>query len=135
MWAGVETARSRVALGSRVMAEASPPDANGSNGSTDIYVATYHDTPDRSLARARIALRRRQRDGTGLWEAMIGGETVEAPGGPASLPEELARRLTAPLRNRQLVEVVRLRNGAADVALMEGQRVLRTYRSLSSALR
>ena len=117
------------------MAEASPPDTNGSNGSTDIYVATYHDTPDRSLARARIALRRRQRDGTGLWEAMIGGETVEAPGGPASLPEELARRLTAPLRNRQLVEVVRLRNGAADVALMEGQRVLRTYRSLSSALR
>lgn len=104
------------------------------NGSTDIYVATYHDTPDRSLARARIALRRRQRDGTGLWEATIGGETVEAPGGPASLPEELARRLTAPLHNRQLVEVVRLRNGTADVALMEGQHVLRTYGSLASAL-
>jgi CHAD domain-containing protein len=114
------------------MAEVVSPDANGS---ADVYVATYHDTPDRRLARARIALRRRLRDGTGLWEAEIGGETVAAPGGPAALPEELARRLTAPLRNRELVEVVRLRNGEEDVALMEGQRVLKTYGSLASALR
>src|ERR687898_1260704 len=109
-------------------------DANA-NGSTDVYVATYHDTPDRRLARAQIALRRRLRNGTGLWEAEIGGETVAAPGGPATLPDELARRLTAPLRNRELVEVLRLRNGRDDVALMEGQRVLRSYGSLASALR
>ena len=105
------------------------------NGSTDVYVATYHDTPDRRLARAQIALRRRLRNGTGLWEAEIGGETVAAPGGPATLPDELARRLTAPLRNRELVEVVRLRNGRDDVALMEGQHVLQSYGSLASALR
>ncbi len=68
-------------------------------------------------------------------KAEIGGEVVAAPGGPASLPEELARRLTAPLRNGELVEVVRLRTGADDVALLAGQHVLRSYSDLSAALR
>jgi CHAD domain-containing protein len=108
----------------------------GTDGnSSDVFVATYHDTPDRRLARARIALRRSLRNGTGLWEAEIGGEVVAAPGGPASLPDELAGRLTAPLRNRELVEVVRLRSGADDVALLEGQHVLRSYSTLAKALR
>jgi CHAD domain-containing protein len=106
-----------------------------SNGGTDVFVATYHDTAERHLARAHIALRRRLRNGTGLWEAEIGGEVLSAPGGPATLPEELARRLTAPLRNRKLEEVVRLRTGSEDVALLEGQHVLRSYDTLDSALR
>jgi CHAD domain-containing protein len=110
-------------------------DDTSSNGSAEVFVATYHDTPDRRLARAQIALRRRLHNGTGLWEAEIGGEMVAAPGGPASLPEELARRLTAPLRNGELVEVVRLRTGTDDVALLEGQHVIRSYSDLSSALR
>jgi CHAD domain-containing protein len=107
----------------------------GNGNSSDVFVATYHDTPDRRLARAHIALRRSLRNGTGLWEAEIGGEVVAAPGGPVSLPEELANRLTAPLRNRELVEVVRLRSGADDVALLEGQHVLRSYSTLAKALR
>ena len=106
-----------------------------SNGGADVFVATYHDTADRHLARAHIALRRRLRNGTGLWEAEIGGEILSAPGGPATLPEELARRLTAPLRNRKLEEIVRLRTGTEDVALLEGQHVLRSYENLDSALR
>ena len=105
------------------------------NGAPDVFVATYHDTADRRLARAHIALRRRQRNGTGLWEAEIGGEVLSAPGGPATLPAELALRLTAPLRNRKLEEVVRLRTGTEDVALLEGQHVLRSYATLDSALR
>jgi CHAD domain-containing protein len=105
-----------------------------SNGAADVFVATYHDTADRRLARAKIALRRRLHNGTGLWEAKIGKELISAPGGPNSLPEELARRLTAPLRNRQLLEVVRLRTGTKDVAELEGQHVLRSYRTLDSAL-
>jgi CHAD domain-containing protein len=95
----------------------------------------YHDTPDRRLARAQIALRRSLRNGAGLWEAEIGGEVVAAKGGPAALPDELAARLTAPLRNRELVEVARLRIGSGDVALLEGQRVLRSYPTLDRALR
>jgi CHAD domain-containing protein len=105
------------------------------NGGADVFVATYHDTADRRLARAHIALRRRLRNGTGLWEAEIGGEVLSAPGGPTTLPEELARRLTAPLRNRKLEEVVRLRTGTEDVALLEGQHVLRSYENLNTALR
>ena len=105
------------------------------NGASDVFVATYHDTADRRLARAHIALRRRLRNGTGLWEAEIGGEVLSAPGGPATLPEELAQRLTAPLRNRKLEEVVRLRTGTEDVALLEGQHVLRSYATLERALR
>jgi CHAD domain-containing protein len=110
-------------------------DDTSSNGAADVFVATYHDTPDRRLARAHIALRRRLRNGTGLWEAEIGGELVSAPGGPAILPEELARRLTAPLRNRELREVVRLRSGTNDVAVLEGQHVLRSFQDLGTALR
>jgi CHAD domain-containing protein len=105
------------------------------NGAPDVFVATYHDTADRRLARADIALRRRLRNGTGLWEAEIGGEVLSAPGGPTTLPEELARRLTAPLRNRKIEEVVRLRTGTEDVALLEGQHVLRSYKNLDKALR
>jgi CHAD domain-containing protein len=103
--------------------------------SPDVFVATYHDTPDRRLAHAQIALRRRLRNGTGLWEAAIGDEVVSAPGGPVTLPDDLAQQLTAPLRNRELVEVVRLRTGADDVAQLEGQHVLRSYENLDAALR
>ncbi|MGZ4372431.1 MAG: CHAD domain-containing protein, partial [Gaiellaceae bacterium] len=110
-------------------------DDTSSNGGPDVFVATYHDTADRHLARAHIALRRRLRNGTGLWEAEIGGEVLSAPGGPATLPEELARRLTAPLRNRKLEKIVRLRTGTEDVALLEGQHVLRSYENLDTALR
>lgn len=105
-----------------------------SNGAQDVFVSTYHDTPDRRLARARITLSRSLRNGAGVWEARIGEETLTAPGGPASLPEELAAKLIAPLRKRELVEIARLRNGENDVALLEGQHVLRTYVDLDVAL-
>jgi len=117
------------------MADEASTIESSDNGSSDVFVATYHDTTDRRLARAQIALRRRLRNGTGLWEAEIGGEVVSALGGPTTLPEDLARRLTAPLRGRKLEEVVRLRTGTKDVALLEGQHVLRSYANLDTALR
>ena len=104
------------------------------NDTDEVFVATYHDTADRRLARARIALRRRLRNGTGVWEAQIGDDVVAAPGGPASLPSELADRLAAPLRSRELLEVARLRTGEEDVALLEGQRVVQSYGDLDAAL-
>lgn len=105
------------------------------NGAGHVFTATYHDTPDRRLARAGISLRRRLENGISLWEADIAGKVVAASGGPLDLPEELARRLRAPLHHAELVEVARLRNGSEDVALLEGQRVLRTFPNLETAVR
>jgi CHAD domain-containing protein len=96
--------------------------------------ATYHDTADRRLARAGITLRRRMVNGVGVWEADVAGRVVSAPGGPVELPPRLAKRLRAPLRKAELVEIARLREGEADVALLEGQHVVRTYPDLGHAL-
>src|SRR5438093_1458733 len=93
------------------------------NGDAHLFTATYHDTPDGRLARA------------GIWEAKIAGTVVAVSGGPAGVPDELARRLQAPLRQGELVEVARLRNGGNDVALLEGQRVVRTFPDLDTAVR
>src|SRR5262249_31493176 len=100
-----------------------------------VFTATYHDTRDRRLARAGITLRRRMENGVGTWEAQIAETVVSAPGGPADLPETLMRRLRAPLHAAELVEVAKLRNGTGDVALLEGQRVVRTFPDLDTAVR
>jgi CHAD domain-containing protein len=102
------------------------------NGSPSI--STYHDTPDRRLARAGITLRRRMLNGVGVWEAEVAGKVVSEPGGPAELPDGLARRLHAPLRDSELVEIARLREGTSEVAMLEGQHVMRTYGDLGEAL-
>jgi CHAD domain-containing protein len=105
------------------------------NGAGHVFTATYHDTHDRRLARAGITLRRRMENGVGTWEAQIADVLVAAPGGPADLPETLMRRLRAPLHDSELVEVAKLRSGTGDVALLEGQRVVRTFPDLDTAVR
>jgi len=106
-----------------------------SGNGEQVFTATYHDTDDRRLARAGITLRRRMENGVGIWEAQIARTVVAAPGGPAELPEVLAQRLRAPLHHAELVEVARLRNGSDDVALMEGQHIVRTFPDIDTALR
>jgi CHAD domain-containing protein len=105
------------------------------NGAGQVFPATYHDTRDRRLARAGITLRRRMENGVGTWEAQIADVVVAAPGGPADLPETLMRRLRATLHDSELVEVAKLRSGTGDVALLEGQRVVRTFPDLDTAVR
>jgi CHAD domain-containing protein len=109
--------------------------ATEQNGAKHLFTATYHDTRDRRLARAGITLRRRMENGVGMWEAKIANSIVAAPGGPAELPDVLASRLRAPLNRAELIEVARLRNGADDVALLEGQRVVRTYPDVDTAVK
>jgi CHAD domain-containing protein len=96
--------------------------------------ATYHDTADRRLKRAGITLRRRMVNGVGVWEAEVAGRVVSAPGGPAELPPKLAKRLRAPLRDAEVLEIARLREGDDDVALLEGRHVVRSYPDLGHAL-
>jgi CHAD domain-containing protein len=71
----------------------------------------------------------------GLWEAVIGETVVSGAGGPASPPDEVTRRLRAPLRDAKLEEVVRLRSGTQDVAVLDGQRVVRSFPDLETAVR
>jgi CHAD domain-containing protein len=73
-------------------------------------------------------------NGVGMWEAEVAGRRLSAPGGPAELPSTLAKRLRAPLRDSELVAIARLRESEADVALLEGQHVVRTYPDLVHAL-
>lgn len=101
------------------------------NGS---FTATYHDTPDRTLTRANIALRRRMQNGVGIWEAEIAGHVVAAPGGPVSVPDEIARVLVAPLGGRPIGEIARLRSADDGVALLEGHHRLRSYGDEQEAL-
>ena len=72
-------------------------------------------------------------NGVGLWEMTVAERMLTAPGGPVDLPQELADVLVVPLRGEALVEVARLRT-SGDVALLEGQRVLRRFDDERSAL-
>jgi CHAD domain-containing protein len=108
------------------------------------FTSTYHDTPDRALARSGITLRRRVENRRGLWQLKLpaDGERIEleAPGGPAAPPEELAELLVGVLRGRALEPAAVLRtrregvraraNGRAVadvtldlVAVLDGRRV------------
>ena len=64
-----------------------------------VFTSTYYDSPPRSLARGGITLRRRVENGLSRWQLKIprehGRDELEAPGGPAGPPPELAELLKA----------------------------------------
>jgi CHAD domain-containing protein len=76
-----------------------------------VFSSTYYDTPDVSLARAGITLRRRIENGVGLWQLKLPAEDgrleLEQAGGPI-LPEELTALLTAHIRSASLGPIVEL---------------------------
>src|ERR671936_855008 len=94
-----------------------------------VFRSTYHDTPDRRLARSGVALRRRVENGASTWEV----ELPEAPrqvalaarGGPVQPPETIADLLRAVIRERRLVNVLTVqtrRSGELhdEVSVLEG---------------
>src|SRR6185312_9228202 len=89
------------------------PDLGGEPLEPRIFTSVYHDTSDRSLARAGITLRRRTERGRSVWQLKIpvSGARVELeePGGPAGPPEPLRALLRAHERRAALEPVAELR--------------------------
>lgn len=105
------------------------PELTGDALAGRVFVSTYHDTPNRSLGRAGITLRRRLENGKSLWQLKLpraGKGTVRAEleeaGGPAGPPESLARLLAAHLRHGRLEPVATLRTHRSGVRVREGAR-------------
>jgi CHAD domain-containing protein len=77
------------------------------------FTSTYHDTPDRRLARNGITLRRRVENGVSRWQLKLprpsGRLELEQRGGPARVPAKLAPLLAGVLRGVELEAAATLR--------------------------
>ena len=93
-----------------------------------VFTSTYYDSPPRSLARSGITLRRRVENGLSRWQLKIpredGRDELEAPGGPAGPPPELAKLLKAHARHGKLAPVATLRTHRSGVRVADGERSL-----------
>jgi CHAD domain-containing protein len=115
------------------------PDLGGVPIEPRVFTSVYHDTPDRSLARAGITLRRRTERGLSVWQLKLPSDDarleLEEPGGP-TLPDALRALLQAHVRHNGVLAVAELRTrrhgqlveGAEvtidDVRIMDAQRVI-----------
>jgi len=78
-----------------------------------IFTSSYHDTPDRRLARHGITLRRRLENGVNAWQLKLPREDgrleLEERGGPRAVPKPLARLLVGILHGTKLEAAVTLK--------------------------
>ena len=88
---------------------------------TRVLVSTYHDTDDLRLARGGITLRRREQDGSAVWQLKLpadGGRTeLEWPAGSPVVPERIANLAPAHSRGRPLSAIATLRTTRAGVVV------------------
>jgi CHAD domain-containing protein len=126
------------------------PDLGGEPIEPRLFVSTYHDTPDRHLARFGITLRHRDESGRGAWQLKLPVRSArieaEREGPPDEVPTELAELLTTVLGGRELAPVARLRtrreglrvDGAEvvrdSVAVLDGDGVSATFSELEIEL-
>ena len=119
------------------------PPLEGEELEPRVFTSVYHDTPDRSLARAGITLRRRTERGKSVWQLKLPGDDarleLEEPGGPGGPPEPLAVLLRAHVRRSAVAPIAELRtrrhgqlvDGAEvtidEVKVMDAQRVLSEF--------
>jgi CHAD domain-containing protein len=123
------------------------PDLGGEPLEPRVFTSIYHDTADRSLARAGITLRRRTERGRSLWQLKLPAGNarleLEEMGGPAGAPKSIAQLLVAHLRHGPVAPVAELRtrrhgalvarNGSTaevtidDVSVMDALRVVEEF--------
>jgi CHAD domain-containing protein len=100
------------------------PDLAGSPLQPRVFTSTYYDTPEHRLAAVGITLRRRVENGRGLWQLKLPEGTarreIEAPGGPAKPPAEIADLLPALTRGRDLAPVAKLKTRREGVLVSDG---------------
>jgi CHAD domain-containing protein len=96
------------------------PELDGSPLAPRVFSSTYYDTPNVSLARAGLTLRRRLESGVGLWQLKLPAEEgrleLEQPGGPA-VPTELTELLPAHLRFGELAPIAELHTRRTGVLI------------------
>lgn len=120
-----------------------------------VFTSVYHDTPDRSLARAGITLRRRTERGKSVWQLKLPSNgsrlELEEAGGPVGPPDSLAVLLRTHTRHAPVTPVAELRTrrhgllvsaeqGTAEVTLdevriMDAQRVVSAFSEIEVELR
>jgi CHAD domain-containing protein len=130
------------------------PDLGGEPLEPRIFSSVYHDTPDHSLARSGITLRRRTERGKSVWQLKLpvdgARRELEEPGGPVP-PEALRTLLRAHERHARVAPVAELRTrrygrlltserGTAEVTLdevkiMDAQRVVSEFSEIEVELR
>jgi CHAD domain-containing protein len=135
------------------------PDLGGEPLEPRVFTSVYHDTAERSLARAGITLRRRTERGKSVWQLKlpVNGSAngarleLEEPGGPAGPPDKLRGLLRAHERRGPVTAVAELRtrrHGSLvtrahataevtidEVAVMDAQRVAGGFVELEVELR
>ena len=131
------------------------PDLGGEPLEPRVFTSIYHDTGDRSLARAGITLRRRTERGKSVWQLKlpVNGARLELeePGGPSGPPDRLRALLRTHERRAALEPVAELRtrrhgslvtrNGLTaevtvdEVTVMDAQRVASEFVELEIELR
>jgi CHAD domain-containing protein len=131
------------------------PDLGGEPLESRVFSSVYHDTPDRSLARSGITLRRRMERGKSVWQLKLprddGRLELEEAGGPAWPPDTLRALLRAHERHAPVAPVAELRtrrygrlltypNGTAEVTLdevkvMDAQRVVSEFSEIEVELK
>src|SRR5262249_56546281 len=89
------------------------PDLGGEPLEPRVFTSVYHDTADRSLARAGITLRRRTERGRSLWQLKLPVDgarlELEEPGGPVGPPPPLRTLIHAHERHGPVSQVAELR--------------------------
>jgi CHAD domain-containing protein len=105
------------------------PDLPGKPLESRVFTSTYYDTPERSLARVGITLRRRLENGVSRWQLKLPRDgaaraEIEALGGPAGPPVELAGLLAAHGRYGPLEQIATLRTRRSGVRVADGEREL-----------